>query len=236
MNPVALLLLFAAASAAGTDPTLPSAGEVVAAMMRHDNERQTALEGYTALRRYVLENTAHHKRAEMVVRVTCTKDGSKQFETVSSTGWGGARKHVFGRLLDAESEASRPGARDQSRVTAENYSFEMAGRDEVDGREAYVLNVVPKEPKKYLFRGQIWIDAEEYAIVRMDGTPAKSPSFWVKSVHFAHTYEKHGLFWFPASDDSVTDVRIFGSTELKIDYYDYHPNTALFSIADDISK
>ena len=236
MKPVISLLLFAAASAAATDATLPGAGEVVAAMMRHDNERHSALEGYTAFRRYVLENTRHHKRAEMLVRVTCAKDGSKQFETVSSTGWGGARKHVFGRLLEAESEASRPGVSDQSRVTPENYWFEMEGRDEVGGREAYVLSVVPKEPKKYLFRGQIWVDAEEYAIVRVAGTPAKSPSFWVKSVQFAHTYEKHGLFWFPASDDSVTDVRIFGSTELKIEYYDYSPNTALSSIAGDSFK
>ncbi|HUA17215.1 MAG TPA: sigma-E factor regulatory protein RseB domain-containing protein [Bryobacteraceae bacterium] len=236
MKPLALLSVFAAALAGGTVTNLPGADEVVAAMMEHDNARQSALGGYTGLRRYVLENARHHKRAEMLVRVTCARDGSKQFEMVSSTGWGGARKYVFGRLLDAESEASRPGARDQSRVTPENYWFEMAGRDQVDGRDAYVLNVAPKEPKKYLFRGKIWVDAEEYAIVRIAGAPAKNPSFWVKSVHFAHTYEKHGLFWFPASNDSVTDVRIFGSTELRIDYFDYQPNSLPVSIAGDLSE
>ena len=235
MKPIALLLLAPAAAIGGTDAPL-SAGEIVSAMVEHDNQRQAALEGYTALRRYVLDNTSHHKSAEMLVRVTCAKDGSKQFEMVSSTGWGGARKLVFGRLLEAESEASRPGARDDSRVTPTNYSFEMEGMDEVGGREAYILDVIPKQAKKYLFRGRIWIDAEEFAIVRIDGTPAKSPSFWTKSVHFTHAYEKHGVFWFPASDDSVTDVRIFGSTELKIDYFDYQPGSAPVSTAADVSK
>jgi hypothetical protein len=231
------MFLFAvAAGAADSNTPGPNAGEVVAKMIQRDNERQSALEGYTAFRRYTLDNAAHHKHAEMTVRVVCTKDGSKQFETVSTTGWGGAKKHVFGRLLDAESDGSRPGARDQSRVTPDNYSFEMAGQDQVNGRPAYVLNVIPKEPEKYLIRGKIWIDTEEYAIVRMEGTPAKNPSFWVKSVHFAHTYEKHGPFWFPASNDSVTDVRIFGNTELKIEYFDYNPNTRTMPVAADAAR
>ena len=47
-----------------------------------------------AFRRYVVENRNHHKRAEMLVRMTCREDGSKQFEVVSENGWGGATKHV----------------------------------------------------------------------------------------------------------------------------------------------
>src|SRR6476659_3568142 len=98
-------LIFAmgmAAHAAGQP--LPTADEVVAKMIERDNQRQAALRGYTAARRYVLENASHHKRAEMLVRVKCLDNGSKEFETVSATGWGAARNHVFPRLLDSESE------------------------------------------------------------------------------------------------------------------------------------
>src|SRR5579864_2060033 len=80
-------------------PALPAADQVVAQMMAHDSERLAALHGYTAVRRYVLENRNHHKRAEMLVRMICREDGSKQFEVVSEDGWGGATKHVFPRLL-----------------------------------------------------------------------------------------------------------------------------------------
>lgn len=203
---------------------LPTADEVVAKMVAQDNERQAALHGYIAYRRYILENRNHHKRAEMLVRMICREDGSKQFEVVSQDGWGGATKHVFPRLLEAEIEAARPDLRQRSRITPENYTFEIAGTDDVRGRLAYVISIEPKTSNKYLARGRIWVDADEYAIVRVEGEPAKNPSFWFKSVHFVHEYEKNGPFWFPVSDRSVTDVRIFGTTEMNIKYFDYVPN------------
>ena len=229
MTLVSFLLFSSIAMAADASLQLPTGDEVIAKMMARDNERQTTLHGYTASRRYVLENQRHHKRAEMHVRMTCLRDGSKQFETISETGWGGARKHVFPRLLEAETEASRPGLRERSRLIPENYVFEMVGTEYVDERPAYVIAIAPKTPNKYLMQARIWIDADEYAIVRIEGEPAKNPSFWTKSVHFVHKYEKRGSFWFPVSDRSVTDVRIFGSTEVTIEYSDYTPNTSALS-------
>jgi hypothetical protein len=215
-----LLAAFIAGTIDGGSP-LPDADEVVNRMIQHDGERQAAVAGYTAMRRYVLDNKGFHKHAEMVVRLTCDKAGSKRFEIVSFSGWEGARKHVFSRLLNAESEASGPAVREESRMLPRNYSFTTIGEEELNGRRAYVLEVNPREPKKYLMSGKIWVDAEDYAIVRMEGQPAKSPSIWIRSVHFVHTYEKDGLFWLPATNDSVTNVRIFGSTDLRIEYFDY---------------
>ena len=105
----------------------------------------------------------------------------------------------------------------------------MVGTDYVKERPAYVISITPKTPNKYLTQGRIWIDADEYAIVRIEGKPAKNPSFWIKSVHFVHNYEKRGSFWFPVSDRSVTDARIFGSTEVTIEYFDYAPKTSALS-------
>ena len=204
-----------------TEPALPAADEVAAKMVQRDEERRSAFQGYTSVRQYTLENTKYHKEAYMIVRMTQCADGSKEFKIVTSSGWSGARKHVFPKLLEAEMEASQPGSRQDSRVTPQNYSFSMLRTDQVDGRKAYVIRVVPKQDKKYLMRGTIWVDAEDFAIVRMEGAPAKNPSFWIKSVRFAHSYEKHGRFWLAASDNSVSDARIFGPTQLRIDYFDY---------------
>src|SRR5580692_3594300 len=225
-GPLILALPFLMADGSLTS-TVPTANEIVARMIAHDGERQATLHGYTGFRRYVVENRNHHKRAEMLVRMTCGEDGSKQFDVVSESGWGGATKHVFPRLLDAESEAARPDLRERSRITPENYTFEIAGTEDVRGRLAYVISIEPKTANKYLARGRIWVDAEEYAIVRVEGEPAKNPSFWFKSVRFVHDYDKNGPFWFPAADRSVTDVRIFGSTEMTIEYFDYAPNGVL---------
>jgi hypothetical protein len=210
----------------------PSADQVIGSMLERDRERQSSLDGYTARRRYVLENERHHKRAEMLVRVKCVKDGAKEFEIVSSAGWGVVRNHVFPRLLEAETDAARPELRERSRIIPENYSFEMAGTEIVNSRPAYVIAVIPKTSNKYLIKGKIWVDTEEYAIVRIEGQPAKSPSFWTKSVHFVHTYAKQGRFWLPLSDESVTDVRILGATDLKIEYFGYLPNNTAVSLVE----
>lgn len=226
MTPTAILILSATAYAADVNVSFATADEVIARLIEHDENQQAALNGYTSLRKYVLENPGHHKRAEMVVHVTCQKDGSKTFEAISSSGWGSARKHVFPKLLEGETEASRASVRDQSRIIPQNYSFELLGNEPINGRPAYIIAIAPKNPKKYLVQGEIWVDAQDYAIVRMEGKPARNPSFWIKSAHFVHRYEKHGSFWFPASDHSITDARFFGATEVTIEYFDYTPDVA----------
>jgi hypothetical protein len=100
----------------------------------------------------------------------------------------------------------------------------MVGADSVRDRPAWEMTITPRARDKYLVRGKIWVDAEDYAIIRVEGQPAKNPSFLFKSVHFAHDYEKTGPFWLPAVDRSVTDVRVFGATEMTIEYFDYTPN------------
>jgi negative regulator of sigma E activity len=206
-----------------------SVTDIVARMMERDHQRQSELRGYTSTRRYVLVNEKHHKRAEMTVKLRCLEDGSKQFETISASGWSAARSHVFPRLLEGEREASLPGARDRSRITPENYSFDLVGTDVIEGHAAYVIEVTPKAQNKYLIHGRIWVDREDYAIMRIEGMPAKPPSFWVKSVHFVHSYYKTGSFWFPSSDRSLTNARIVGNSELTIEYFDYTPDVALTS-------
>ena len=221
-----LFAMMLVAPSAPNSAALPNVDEVIERMVQRDRERRSAIQGYTGVRRYVLENTKYRKQASMLVKMTQRKDGSKEFEIVTSGGWSAARKHVFPKLLEAEADASRPGNPEDSRVTPENYSFSMLRTEEVEGRKAYVIGVTPKKEKKYLMRGIIWVDAEDFAIVRMEGQPAKNPSFWIKNVQFAHKYEKRGSFWLAASDSSVTDVRIFGPTELRIEYFDYVINEA----------
>lgn len=218
------LFLLSLASAAGQDAPTPSASEIAVRMVAQDAQRQATLEGYAGMRRYTLVNDHMHKRAEMVVRVTGDPDGTKHFEIVSETGWKAAHKHVLHKMLESESETSRPEVREKTRLTSENYEFQIAGSEKAGDRLVYEIEVKPKRREKYLFQGRIWVDAEDYALVRAEGNPAKNPSFWTKKVHFVHTYQKNGAFWFPVATESVTDARLFGTTDLTIEYFDYKPS------------
>ena len=201
----------------------PSADEVVATMLVRDAARDAASGGYMGQREYVLENQGLHKRAEMLVSVSCDGNGMKHFEVLSEDGWKSANKRVLHQMVETESDSSRPQTRAKNRITSDNYSFRMIETALLDRRMAYVIEATPKRDDKALFHGRIWVDAEDYALVRIEGEPAKNPSFWTRKVDFVQQYYKSGTFWFPLSTTSVTNARIFGTTEVTIRYFDYKP-------------
>jgi hypothetical protein len=219
----AFLLLVTVTAFGASDGSLPDANAVLARMSVQEAHRQMLTAGYRGMRRYVLENERMHKHAEMLVRVQCDAEGTKHFEVVDVEGWKGAYKHVLHKMLDSEAEASSPQIRIKTRLSEENYEFHMVRTALLGDRMTYAIDIIPKRREERLFEGRIWIDAQDYALVRAEGEPAKNPSFWTRSVRFVHTYQKSGPLWFPASTESVTEVRIFGSASLTINYFDYTP-------------
>jgi hypothetical protein len=213
-----LLSALPIASAQNGEP-LPSAQDVVAKMMEFDARRQSEMIGYAATRHYVAVNK--NRRAEMIVHVTCDSSGAKQFTVLSEEGSGSIRKRVFRKLLSEEAEASRRGTRSSTRLVPENYDFRVVGQETLESGPAYVLSAVPKTENKYLVDGKIWVNATDYSIVRIEGQPARNPSFWVHDVRFVHTYRKVGQFWFASSTHTTSEIKIFGPSELTIENSDY---------------
>ena len=218
---VAMAVAMTAGASAQTSD-LPSADDVVTKMMQFDAQRQSELTGYVATRHYVAVNKNRH--AEMVVHVTCDSNGAKEFSIRGEEGSGSIRKHVFHKLLSEETEASRRGTRKDTRLTPDNYDFQVVGQETLETGPAYIMAVDPKKENKYLINGKIWVDANDYSIVRIEGQPARNPSFWVRSVHFVHTYQKVGPFWFASSTHTTSEIRIFGESELTIENSNYTLN------------
>ena len=226
-----IFVFFTVASASSQTADPPTTGdEVVAKMLRSDAERRSEFTGYRALRRYVASN--RDRRAEMVVRVDCSGDGAKQFKIISEEGSSSIRKHALYKMLSEENEASRRDSRDGSRITPANYNFKFVGQESLNTGAAYVLAIIPKTDNKYLIDGKIWVDARDYSIVRIEGRPARNPSFWVHDVHFVHSYQRVGQFWFAASTHTTSEVRIFGPSEVTIDNSGYVLNPPKNPIAE----
>jgi hypothetical protein len=217
----AAVLVSAAFASAGQ---LPSADEIARRMVEHESRRLQSMYGYTSVRRYHLLNPGHKTEADMLVRVTVSRTGAKTFEVLAQHGSPSVCRFIFTRMLQTEQEAARPEVLEANRIIPSNYSFELVGMDQIGGRSAYILKATPRVRTKYLIEGRVWIDARDFAIVRIEGAPAKAPSFWVKSVRFVHTYQQQGPFWLAAADHSETDARIFGLTNVDIDYLSYSLN------------
>jgi hypothetical protein len=190
-------------------------------MEDRNQERAELLRGYTAKRHYQVEYHGFPATlaASMDVDVTYDAPTSKHFQIVSQTGSGLLIDRVFKKLLKSEEEA----AQDQGRtaLTTANYNFSLAGSEIDSGRKLYILNVAPKADGKLLYRGRIWVDADDYAVARIEAEPAQNPSFWIRKTEIHHVYSKTGDFWLPATNRSVTKVRVGGTAVLTIDYGTY---------------
>jgi hypothetical protein len=206
-------------------PPAPSLEQVVQQMEQADKWRTTALQNYTVMRRYLVENKRFHRQAEMVVRVTYSSPGTKKFEVISESGSGAVRRLALRRLIQAEERNSQDEvARKATRITTDNYALQLKGMDEVGGHACYQLEAKPTGKSELLFNGRLWVDAHDFAVVQIEGSPARNPSFWLTKVQFTHHYTKVGPYWLPVSDQSDSNVRIFGPTKVTVEYYDYRIN------------
>ena len=220
---LALLAVCISAVAQQSTVSAPlSADEIMLRVVQMNERRANALGSYSSIRSYHLEcHCLSHKMADMVVRSVYEAPNKKVFTIVSESGSGTVRSRVFKKLLEAEQESMRDENQQRSAITPQNYTFQLTDYQKTGGNEFYVLEARPLTKNKFLFRGQIWVDAKDFAIAQVKGEPAVNPSWWTVKTDFTRSYQKLGSFWLPESNDSETKVRILGNAVLTIKYGEY---------------
>lgn len=207
------------AVAAGEGPPSLTTVEVVEKMVAMNALRAQALRSYTVTRLYHVEN--RKRKANLVATMTYQSPDKKDFKIVSQSGSGVLQKLVLKRAIESEQEAARTEAGKASAIHPDNYDFNLIGSEQEAERQLYVLTADPKVNNKFCIRGRIWVDCQDFAIVRVEGQPAKNPSWWLKRVEIRQNYKPVGDFWLPERNESRSQVRIFGPSSLTIDYTDY---------------
>lgn len=222
---VAMALVCATAATHAENAVVPTASpsttEIVRQIQQHNQARTDGLRQYKALRHYQVQYKGFSTTldAKMDVEVSYDTQSGKTFRVVSQSGSSFLCDKVLKRAVDSEREAGHDkGATALSEV---NYRFTQLGSETVDGRPAYILNVEPLTDSKFLYRGKIWVDAADYAVVKIDAEPAKNPSFWISRTVIKFTSGRNQGFWLPAQNRSETKVRIGGTAVLTIDYGTY---------------
>ena len=200
-----------------------TAAQVRDKLLEMNLRRAQALHSYQGTRTYrvTYRGLLGLTVAGMVVDVTYKAPDSKEFIIRSSTGSKVILDKVFKKLLQAEKEALSIDGQRRTALNSENYEFTMVGYESIASRRMYVLTVEPKTKSKFLFRGRIWVDANDFAVVRLEAEPAKNPSFWTKSSQIEQSYKKVNDFYLPQRNHSVSSIRIGGRAELTIEYQNY---------------
>ncbi len=203
----------------------------------HRRMKAQSLAIYAVERTYKVENKRVNKQATLKVSMIFVSPEEKLFDVHSYSGSGFMRKSVLNRLIETERQSAQRDLQSQVAITPENYAFELLRVDTVNGRLQYVLRAKPKRKHSLLFDGTVWVDGEDFAVTRIEGRPAKNPSFWTRKINFVHEYAKFGAFWLPVRNTSATSVFIFGRTTTEIEYGNYQINQpSLFERAAELRK
>ena len=149
--------------------------------------------------------------SELVAQINFVPPDMKTYKITQVRGSSRGEKMVR-ELLDRETESTKK--RHGSEISRANYDFVFLRQENLGVVPEYVLGIVPKRKDKYLLRGQIWVDASTFRIRRIEGVPAKSPSFWIKNVHITVQFAQLGGMWVPVSFDAIATVRFLGQYTL----------------------
>jgi hypothetical protein len=205
-----------------------TAEQVVQNLVLMNLHRAQALQSFHGSRTYRVDYRGFpgNRSADMVVNVKYLSPQTKEFAIQSTTGSKLIIEKVFKKLLEAEKEALDAEMQQRSALTEDNYLFTLIGYQSTPAGSLYELRVEPRTKDKFLYRGRIWVDAEDFAVMRLEAEPAKNPSFWTKKAEIVQVYKKVGDFWLPASNRSLSTIRLGGHAELTIDYQDYEITAA----------
>jgi hypothetical protein len=140
------------------------------------------------------------------------------YKALGFSGDNTVKQEVITRYLAAESTARENGT---IAITPANYKFRYLGRIVQHGVTLQIVGVTPKKKAVGLFKGEIWIDADNGMPIRESGQFVKSPSVFLKKIAFVRDYELRDGIAFPVHIQSTVDTRIVGRAELEIRFSNF---------------
>jgi len=211
----------AAAEVPSNDKNAPTLAEIVERLAQAQSENHLAARPYTVLRDYELVNGKKPESSSQVqAEISYSPPNTKEYAIRAISG-GGMGERVVRRVL--EHETAMASSWKESALSEENYSFELLGKETVEGHDCYVLKLTPSRDSKDLVHGRAWIDAEEFNVRRVEGT-VKTPSWWLKRVEITMRFSQVMGMWLQTAFVAKAEVRFFGEHTLTAQDVQFRAN------------
>jgi hypothetical protein len=202
----------------------PDTKSVIQSVDDAEIARENTLNGYTVTERYsVVRNDAAQPAATRVVKTVYTKGQGKVYTEISRTGSSTLQKYLLDTVLQKEQELSKGDDRKSILVTSANYAMEQENLGEsISGRNCLVFKLSPKKKSPYLVEGRVWVDSQNYHLVRVEGLLSAKPSFWAGHPKVTRDYQDIQGFALATNSKSESNNLFWGTTVVNIQYEDYH--------------
>ena len=208
-------------------PAVPDIGSIIRGVDASVKTRLDRLAGYTVTEHYAVfrGKDEAHPAAEMLVKTTYTRQAGKSYEIVSQSGSSLWRNEVLHTLLDNEKRMSQPGNVQTALIDSANYEMKLdtTPRQRLNDRECLVLDITPRRNSEVSTSkaGTLWVDAQDFAIVQLKGTAAKSAFFLASAAQVSRQYDEMDALPMATHAQAVSGSALLGQTTVKIDYSNY---------------
>ena len=133
MSSLAIAQTPRAATPVNRDPHNPDLQTIVSRMMETQEQNKFSSRAITVRRDYQLLDKESDQKAHVIANVTYLPPDHKQYEVESSHG--GMGEKVLRDVLDHETEKKDAKETARKEFSPDNYSFSMAGSENLDGGE-----------------------------------------------------------------------------------------------------
>jgi hypothetical protein len=215
-----LILAGGMVNAFATDSLPATSDEILARVEAEIARHHALLKEYSVSRQYTMENFRFGKQAAVAVLMSYRLVEGERYTVLTRTG-SDKLNSIIDQVLASEATASAPAENARHQITAANYRARLLGIEIAAGRSCYVLELTPKFKNRFLIAGKVWVDAERYGVVRIEGQFAASMSMLVGTPHISEEFAEVDGFWLPLHVRSITSSFLLGPTELNILFTNY---------------
>lgn len=184
-----------------------------AALDRFIARQNEPLREYRAFRRLSAHTVKFSKRATLEAW-TEFRAGSLTYSIVHEEGAESVRTRVLRAALQAEAKAFAEDGPERSRLSPANYAF-GAPEPMPDG-----LVCVPLKPRRadMLLLNGAAILSPDGDLIRLEGQPAKKPSFWISRLRIVREYAHVGGARVPIRVTSDASLKLAGAATFEMIY------------------
>jgi hypothetical protein len=195
-------------ASAQTANIIPPIEAIIAGMALARAENQARFRTYIVTRDYMLFGKERAKtKSQVTADVSLVPPTTKKYTILKAKG-AGFGETVVSRMLKSEVEIAKDCA--STDFSPDNYDFRFILVESLGGQRCYLLELIPKRKDKNLLLGKIWVDAGTYLPQRIEGEPAKTPSWWLRRLHMELSFGEVGGMWLQTALEATAVVRILG--------------------------
>ena len=172
------------------------------------------LTSYRARRRLEASTLGGRMSASLEAWTYLSSNGTFGFDVIREDGSALIRDRVLWKALDTEQRSHNQRETSQIELTRANYDFRVGAAT----GDVVTIGLLPRRPSQMLLEGTVTVRRTDGDVVRIDGSPSVSPSWWTRHVDIVRRYARvHGIR-VPVEMSSRADVRVAGDSFFVMTY------------------